>query len=382
VNAKKILFVSHEGSITGAPIFLVKLLKHLKAERPKYTIAIIFSENGDVISLLEKDGFKVFVSEKRGKSNSMIRKFANRLAHYFFYLKVLASYRPDLVYSNTSVNFSEVIFAGLLRFPVLMHVHEGGNYTATYSYRLKISCFFAKRIIVGSHYVNSVVNSLTKRNGVVVHNGLDSQYDHPIKQRLINSPLKIGILGTIEFNKGQLVALEAMHLLVNRGLSAKLTIAGKIANYEYYARLTSFLKLNSLDKFVDFVGVVPDAGVFLNSLDLLVVPSFDEAFPTVILEAFSTSTLVLASDVGGISEMIQDKVNGLLFKAGDSVMLADVLEKVILDESLLQTLPFAAKFILKEEFDVRTTNNRIAINLDEMLDEAATRSEPPRHCAG
>ena len=60
---KKILFVSHEASITGAPLFLVKLLKYLKVERPEYRIAILFSKKGELVELLTKDDFEVFVSE-------------------------------------------------------------------------------------------------------------------------------------------------------------------------------------------------------------------------------------------------------------------------------------------------------------------------------
>lgn len=363
---KKILFVSNEGSITGAPLFLVKLLRHLKDERPEYKIAIFFAKKGELVELLVREGFDVFVSEKRGNLNSKLPKGWSRFLHYFRYLKVLFSYRPNLVYSNTIVNFGEVVLASLVRIPVLLHIHEGKKFSNAYRYRLKISCLFANRIIVGSHYVNSVLNCLTGRFGAVVHNGVDLPNEIPVKRRPSDAPLKIGVLGTIDSNKGQLVAIEALCLLVEKGLSAKLKIAGKVGDDGYYAQLCNFVKLNSLDEFVEFVGVVPDADVFLNSLDLLVVPSFDEAFPTVILEAFSTGTLVAASEIGGIPEMIENKVNGFLFKAGDSMMLADIFEKVINDD-VLEKLPQSALRFLHERFDVRTTNRLLAINLDEML---------------
>ena len=279
---------------------------------------------------------------------------------------MLFAYRPNLVYSNTIANFSEVILAGLVKIPVLLHIHEGRKFCSAHPYRLRISCLFANRIIVGSHYVNSVLNSLTARFGIVVHNGVDSPAEIPVKQKLSGAPLKIGVLGTIDSNKGQLVAMEAMRLLVERGLSAKLKIAGKIGDEGYYAQLCDFVKLNSLDEFVEFVGVVPDADVFLKALDLLIVPSFDEAFPTVILEAFSTGTLVVASEVGGIPEMIENKVNGFLFKAGNSMMLADILEKTIYDDAL-ERLPRSALKTLREKYEAHMTNYLLAINLDEML---------------
>ena len=369
---KKILFVSHEGSKTGAPLFLVKLLRYLKVERPEYKIAIFFTKNGEVVDQLVQDGFDVFVSEKRGNLNSKLAKFWNRFIHYLRYLKIFFSYRPNLVYSNTIVNFGEIILAGLFRIPVLMHMHEGKEFSIACRYRLKISSLFANRIIVGSHYVNSVLNWLTGRFGVVVYNGVDFPAEISVKRRQSNLPLKIGVLGTINSNKGQLVVIKAIHLLIRRGLSAKLKIAGKISDLEYYAQLCNFVKQNSLEDFVEFVGVVPYTDVFLNSLDLLVVPSFDEAFPTVILEAFSTGTLIVASNVGGIPEMIENKVNGFLFKAGDYMMLTETIQKIFDDKELTEWMPLSALNILHEKFDVSKTNRFLAINLDDMLLRAST----------
>lgn len=366
-SPKRILFISHEGSVTGAPIFLGKFLKYLKIKKPEYSLAIFFSKTGEMVEFFVRNGFEVFVSEKSVKSVWKISKLSSRIFHYVFYLKVLLSYRPDLVYSNTCSNFGEVILAGLLKFNVLIHVHEGRKYTSRYPYRLRFSCFFAKRIIVGSHYVNSVLISLAKRQGIVVYNGVDLRPGEQVRARLRDIPLMIGILGTIDPNKGQLVALEAIRLITESGLKVKLKIAGMVSDEAYYAEICNFVGMNLLDDYVEFVGVVPDAEAFLRSLDLLLVPSFDEAFPTVILEAFAVGTLVVASNVGGIPEIIQNEVNGVLVMAGDSVMLADAIEKIIVDEDLMQRLALSALRLLREKFDLTTTNNLLATHLDELL---------------
>ena len=174
-------------------------------------------------------------------------------------------------------------------------------------------------------------------------------------------------MGSIDSNKGQLIALEAIRLLVERVLRAKLEIAGIIRDMEYFIQLVNFVKLKSLEQFGDFVGVVPAVDIFINSLDLLVVPSFDEAFPSMVLEAFATGTLVVASDVGGIPEMMENKVNGFLFKAGDAVELADIFEKIINNYDVVDNMLCSAFTILKERFDLRTTNHFLAMTLDEMV---------------
>ena len=366
-HSKKILFVSHEASISGAPLFLAKLIRHLKVERPEYQIAVFFSKNGELVELLTREGFDVFVSEKRVGLNSKLSNGWSRLLHYFRYLQVLFTYRPNLVYSNTIVNFGEVILASLINITVLLHMHEGKQFASTCRYRLKISCFFTSRIIVVSRYVDSVLYDLTNRHGVVVYNGVDTSNVIPVKRRDHHDPLKIGVLGTINSNKGQLVAIKAIHRLVEKGMIAKLQIAGKVMDEVYYAQLCEFIKLNSLDEFVEFLGVVSDVDVFLNSLDILVVPSFDESFPTVILEAFSTGTLVVASNVGGIPEMIEHDVNGLLFPAGDFIMLTDLLNKIIYTVNILEELPKNALKNMYGKFSSNAMNQLLTANLDDMF---------------
>jgi glycosyltransferase involved in cell wall biosynthesis len=364
---KKILFVSHEASISGAPLFLVKLLRYLKVERPEYTIAVFFSKNGELVELLQKEGFDVFVSEKRQDINSILFNVWNRLRHYYRYLQVLFTYRPDLVYSNTIVNFGEVILSGLFNKTVLLHMHEGKNFASACRYRLKISCIFTSRIIVGSHYVNNVLYDLTHRHGVVVYNGVDTSNVIQIKRRHSHDPLKIGILGTIDSNKGQLVAIKAIQRLVEKGLTVKLQIAGKVMDEVYYAQLCDSIKLSSLNEFVEYLGPVSDAEVFLNSLDILVVPSFDESFPTVILEAFSTGTVVVASNVGGIPEMIEHGENGLLFPAGDFVMLAEILNRIFHTSNILEELSKHALKNLHSKFSLNANNQLLTANIDDML---------------
>jgi len=363
----RVLFISHEASISGAPLFLVKLLRHIKLERPSYKIAVFFTKNGELVELLTKEGFEVFVSEKRNKSNSYTAKLLSRLRHYLFYIRILYLFRPNLVYSNTIVNFGEVIIGRIFKAFVILHVHEGMDYFRKCSFRLNISCYFAGKIIAGSHYVQRNIKLITNQVSVVVHNGVMPQNKVFFKPMQSGAPFKIGVLGTIQLNKGQLVALEALNLLVKRGLKPQLLIAGKIADQSYYSQLVNYINSNSLGAFVDFVGIVPDSMVFINSLDLLLVPSFDEAFPTVILEAFSTKTLVIASNVGGIPEIIQHDVNGLLFSVGYSNELAEALERAVIDEKLFKRLTLIAFKMLDEKFNLYVSNKKITSFLDEIL---------------
>lgn len=364
---KKLLFVSNEGLITGAPVFLSKLVKHLKTERPNYRTVIFFAKNGELVNQLSQEGFEVVASEKSCTSCTVFQKIWRRLTHYLRFIRLLVTYRPDMLYSNTIVNFGEVVLAGLFRVPVLLHMHEGKNFAQQYRYRLRLSCFFADQIIVGSHYVNGVLNSITRKSGHVIYNGVLSPSNFHGKKGKIGTPVKLGILGTINPNKGQLVAIEAIRILAERGMEAHLIIAGKVGDEVYFEKIVKFLNQNSLNDFVKFIGTVPNAEAFISTLDLLLVPSFDEALPTVILEAFSAGTPVVASDVGGIPEMIENVISGFLFQAGDSEMLANCLEKIIFNNGFLENISISAFEVARNKFEVNANNNQIKNYLDEML---------------
>lgn len=367
---KKILFISHEASLTGAPIFLVKLLQFINTEKPDYELAIIFPKRGELVEFLIGNGFNVFVFDKRRVGRPKIFVLLDRIYYYLFYIRIARCFRPDLVYSNTIVNFGEVILARLLGVPVIMHMHEGLDFSRACRHRLRMACFFVSRILVGSHYVNNVLYSLTGRTGMVVYNGVDVPDAEPVKRELNGKYFTIGVLGTILENKGQMVALKALRLLVRRGVAVKLRIAGRVGNDGYYSILRDFVQVNNLDNSVEFVGSVPRVDEFLDSLNLLVVPSFDEAFPTVILEAFSTATFVIASKVGGIPEMIDDGVSGLLFEPGDAERLADLIEGLVFKGDVLKECPTVALKVLREKFDVVQTNRAIGMHLGEMLGTA------------
>lgn len=364
---KKILFISHEASLTGAPIFLAKLLRSIGIENPDYELAILFPKRGELVDILIGDGFNVFASDKRRVGRPYGLVFLDRFFYYIFYIKTICWFRPNLVYSNTIVNFGEVILARLLGVSVIMHMHEGLNFSRACRLRLRTACFFASRILVGSQYVNNVLYSLTGRTGQVVYNGVDVPEAEPAKRECNGKHFTIGVLGTIIENKGQLIALKALKLLVEKGVAVKLRIAGRVGNDGYYSILRDFVRVNNLNNSVEFVGSVSSVDEFLDSLNLLVVPSFDEAFPTVILEAFSTATFVIASKVGGIPEMIADGVSGLLFEPGDAEQLADLIEGLVFKGDVFKKCPTVALKVLREKFDVVQTNRAIRMHLGEIL---------------
>jgi glycosyltransferase involved in cell wall biosynthesis len=105
------------------------------------------------------------------------------------------------------------------------------------------------------------------------------------------------------------------------------------------------------------------------SSELLVVPSLIEGLPTVILEAFAAGTTVIASRIGGITELIEDGENGFLFKAGDYVELSKRIKQLLQDEGLRKSITDKAKEKVKRCYDWKHAINEYLRIYEECLEK-------------
>lgn len=170
-----------------------------------------------------------------------------------------------------------------------------------------------------------------------------------------SSRLRIGFIGTLASHKGCHVLVEAFQLL-DKG-TATLKIFGSETEFPEYSR--ELRDRSEDDPLIEFCGTFPNSsiGQVLSELDVLVVPSiWTENTPLVIYSAQAAGCPVLASDVPGIAEAIDDDVNGLLFERGSSKALYQCLLKLITDPVILKRLAVNAP-----------TPKSIATYVDELL---------------
>lgn len=156
-------------------------------------------------------------------------------------------------------------------------------------------------------------------------------------------PLRVGFLGSLTVAKGPEVLLDAFDRLPPE--AATLDLLGNVAPYHGDDSLARRLNGRALPASVRRRGGLPPAGVpaVLSELDLLVVPSiWPENAPFVILEAFAAGLPVVASDIGGIPELVRPGENGILVPPGDADALADGILALAGDRLRLATLAAGA----------------------------------------
>lgn len=161
----------------------------------------------------------------------------------------------------------------------------------------------------------------------VVHCGLEQAF-HAVAAVPIPSKPRMVCVGRLCEQKGQLLLVEAVSLLASKGLNFELVLAG---DGEMRPEIEALIKQRTLQDKVVITGWISSDKVREEILAsrALVLPSFAEGLPVVIMEAMALRRPVLTTYVAGIPELVLDKTCGWLFAAGDVQALADAIEQFL-----------------------------------------------------
>lgn len=159
----------------------------------------------------------------------------------------------------------------------------------------------------------------------------------------------IGNASALTHQKGYETLLLAFGLLKVQGVRFHGFIAGDGELRDALERQRVEL---GLEHDVTFLGFIDDVASFLAGLDLLAVPSRFEGLGTIILDGIDAGLCVVASNVGGIPEIIEDEKTGLLAPVDDAHALAQKLAKAVNDPDLRQRLNRAAQTHVMERFSI------------------------------
>jgi glycosyltransferase involved in cell wall biosynthesis len=163
----------------------------------------------------------------------------------------------------------------------------------------------------------------------------------------VNHSSLILFTGTLWLEKGVLYLTQAIRLLIDRGYDVKLAFVGS-GPQEGELR-TSISNLGLEDKAM-LCGRVPHSEIpfYLAAADVFALPSLDEGLPRSVLEAMSMKLPVVASNVGGIPELIEDGKTGILVRPADPNSLAAGVERILANPSFAEMLGNHARdFVIK-----------------------------------
>jgi glycosyltransferase involved in cell wall biosynthesis len=189
----------------------------------------------------------------------------------------------------------------------------------------------------------------------------------------------VGLVGRLQPWKGQDRLLRAQALLRDRGVDMHLVIVGGDAwglSSEYAASLPGLIAELGLSERVTQTGQVPDAGPYVEQLDVLVNASDPEPFGIVLLEGMARGVAVLAVDSGGPAEFIRNGETGLLARSGDPTALADALEPLLRSPERRAELARAGHASFMTDYTDAAMRRRFFGEMRAVLAERSGRTDP------
>jgi len=245
-----------------------------------------------------------------------------------------------------------------------------------------------QRYIAISHKIAAVLeqDGIEQDRIRVVHSGVSPLAD-PLRsaaqvrdqlQLDASTPL-LGSVGALQQHKGHIHLVQAMAQLRDRHPRAHLVLIG---DGKLDKSLRDSARKLGIEERVHRVGFQEDVASWLSALDLYIHPSLEEGLGTSILDALGAGRTVIASDVGGIPEVIEDGVTGRLVAAANPALLAEVIDQMLDDPTTAARLAETGKQRATSQFSAEAMvegNIRVHRELleelqsGESIDEDVTR---------
>jgi glycosyltransferase involved in cell wall biosynthesis len=194
--------------------------------------------------------------------------------------------------------------------------------TMKYSFLIKLFWRRVDKLIaISTEIFNELVNfGVHKENLAYIPNSVDTEYFTPSTLKTWSSPINILFVGRLTEEKGVDTLFLAMREVIAKGFNQlSLTLVGDGPLRQEFEQMVSDL---GITKYVEFVGNTNEVARYYRNSHILVIPSNWEGLPLVLLEGMACGLPIVASNLGGNREGIEDGINGLLFAPGEEKELS------------------------------------------------------------
>ncbi|MDO8522670.1 MAG: glycosyltransferase family 4 protein, partial [bacterium] len=351
---KKVLFVITKSNWGGAQRYVYDLAFSLPKE--EYEIAVALGGHGALATKLKEDGIRVVGIPHLERDISFLKEMFSTL----YLWKIFQSEKPDIIHLNSSkIGGLGALVAYILRLwdgwdrkgteraawnpKIIFTVHgwafnERRNfiYQGIIYFLQWLTAFLADCIIILSRhdYRQAIEMPLIKNEkfillplGIKIPEFLPAEKAREFLK--VDGATKI-LAGTVaEFtkNKGLEYLVEAVHKLKEEEkLKFNLIIIGSGEDFEKIKK--EVIRLN-LENEIILAGFVMDASKYLKAFDIFILPSLKEGLPYVVLEAMNAGLPIVASSVGGLTDLIENEGNGILVPPKSADQIADALYELI-----------------------------------------------------
>jgi glycosyltransferase involved in cell wall biosynthesis len=396
-----VLFFDHTARLGGGEIALYHLLLYLDRER--FQPLVVLGEEGPLAEKLQERGVETQVVALAGavgntRKDSLgagsllrIREMAAILGYCWRLSRLMKTRGIRLVHTNSLK--SDIIggVAGRLAgVPVVWHVRD--RIESDYLPGVVVAAFRSlSRIIPNFIVANSAATLATLRppghrldaavesEDALVQGSCAVVHDGVIPRDLVekrSSEILIGLVGRITRWKGQHVFLQAAALVRSQFPRARFQIIGSALFGEevYEKEIRALTASLGLEDCVEFLGFRSDVRELIGELDVLVHASITgEPFGQVIIEAMAEAKPVVATRGGGVPEIVQDGVTGMLVPMGDVSAMAEAICEMLADPERAAQMGVAGRERVLRRFTVEVTARRLEFVFEKILSRNGDR---------
>jgi len=331
-DREEILFISHEASRTGAPILLLDVIRFL-SERLNIDCTILLRRGGELHQ------------EFRALGTTIVLSDPNRIDPIA--LSALKKRNIKLVYSSTVTNGMVQSQLEELKCPIICHVHELGFSIGRHFGEENIrrvlettTQFFAGSKAVQEYFVNQ--QKLPVEQVSLAYPFITAADNVKLAQKKLRKPLDIpndaivvGACGMIGWRKGTDVFLQMARIVIERAQQPVyfVWIGGAISSVELQG-LQYDAQQMGIDQKVIFTGAVSSHLPYFAKFDIFALPSREDPFPLVMLDAASLGIPVVCFDrSGGGPEFVEDDA-GIVVPYLNVTLMAEAILKLVEDKAL------------------------------------------------
>ncbi len=372
-NKFNILHIDSFRNFGGAQNDIVILLKFMKRYHGEYfDIYVIHNNNRKLKEELDKIGiYNISV-----KMTNFLDIFA-----LFKIRRFLKIYDIDLINFHSSLDhfLGGVAAISIFRKKIIKILTRHVAYKVDFLKGFLIYRFLTDRFIVISDFIkNRLIDDIGIDKSIIktIYSPRIDKDEKEIffyesekadirKELGINSGEKmVSLIGRLSGEKGHEIFIKAAELIVKKRNDLKFVIIGEGELYDYIINLIRERRLN--DYFI-LSGFKKNIKKFIAASDLIIVPSGLEGMGSIIIESCALKKAVIASDAGGIPEIIKNNETGLLFKTGNFSELAEKIMYLIDKYDLIENFALNCYNDVVKKFDVKTVTSETVVFYLELL---------------
>ncbi|QNM85184.1 glycosyltransferase family 4 protein [Polaribacter pectinis] len=372
---KNILFIHQSADLYGSDKTLLYLVESIK---DSFNPIIILPEEGPLTVELEKRNIEFFIMPVIKVSRQLFKGLDIFKLPFQIYKATrslknkLGKRKIDIVHSNTLAVFLGAFFSKKYKIKHIWHVHEIIQHPkiVAKAYPFLVNLFsdfviFNSKASAEHLYLDKPT---LKKKSTIIYNGLDrntpisSKTDQNILRNKLFKDIKsetliIALVGRINNHKGHKLALKVFEELVKDGYNdIKLLFIGSTIKTQKHLldELNDEIKTQKLENEITIIDFQKDLWKFYDCIDILLVPTTDpEPFGLVAIEGMLSKKPVIASNHGGLKEIIVNNKSGVLFEPNNKSELKKAIEFFISNKEQMSVYGLEGEKRAKNEFSLK-----------------------------